>query len=85
MILAAISPTEILLLLLYVAVVIPLILGCLVLWVWTLVHCIRNEVISESSKIVWVVVICLTHVLGAVLYLLFGRRPHAGSGVAPVR
>ena len=53
--------------------VVPLSIVAFVLWIRALLHCVRNRNLSESSRIVWVVVICLTHFIGAVLYFLFGR------------
>ncbi len=44
-------------------------------WVWMLVDCLTNEPAEDNNeKIVWVVVIALTHWLGAALYF-FIRRP----------
>lgn len=51
-------------------------LGCLgtVFWLWMLVDCLSNEPSQGNDKILWALVIVLTHVLGAVLYY-FIRRP----------
>ena len=48
-------------------------LGTLV-WVWMLVDCAVNEPSAGNDKLVWVLIILFTHVLGAALYLLV-RRP----------
>jgi hypothetical protein len=69
---AALSTPEIGVVLVSLTVV-PLSIVAFVLWIRALLHCVRNRNISESSRIVWVVVICLTHFIGAVLYFLFGR------------
>lgn len=45
-----------------------------VFWVWALVDCATREPNEGNSKIVWVIIIALTHFLGAVLYVLI-RRP----------
>ncbi|RMG23647.1 MAG: PLDc_N domain-containing protein [Armatimonadetes bacterium] len=45
-----------------------------ILWTFALVDCLRNEPSEGNEKLVWVVVILLTTIFGAVLYLLL-RRP----------
>lgn len=45
-----------------------------VLWVWMLVDCAMNEPSEGTDKVVWILVILFTHVLGALIYLL-ARRP----------
>ena len=46
----------------------------IIFWVWMLVDCAVNEPSEANDKLVWVIIILFTHVLGAVLYL-FVRRP----------
>lgn len=43
-------------------------------WVWMLVDCIRSKQLSDGEKIAWTLVIVFTHALGALIYLLAGRR-----------
>ncbi len=45
-----------------------------VFWIWMRVDCLVNEPSQGNEKIIWAIVILLTHVLGALLYLLI-RRP----------
>lgn len=45
-----------------------------ILWVWMLVDCVTKEPSAGNDKIVWVLVILFTHLLGALVYLLV-RRP----------
>jgi Phospholipase_D-nuclease N-terminal len=45
-----------------------------VFWIWALVDCATKEPNEGSSKVVWILVIILTHFLGAILYVLI-RRP----------
>ena len=45
-----------------------------VFWVWMLVDCLTNESSEGNDKIIWAVVILMTHLLGAALYY-FIRRP----------
>lgn len=82
--LALIGTSE-LLFIAYVTFLIPFVLGCFALWIGSLVHCIRNRRLSDNSRLIWAVVICVTHVIGAVLYLLLGRqgdRPQASSMIS---
>jgi hypothetical protein len=43
-------------------------------WVWMLIDCLLNEPPQGNEKLVWALVIALTHFLGAALYFLM-RRP----------
>lgn len=45
-----------------------------VFWVWMLIDCAKNEPRKGNDRIVWVLIIALTHVLGAAIYF-FARRP----------
>jgi hypothetical protein len=44
-----------------------------VFWIWMLVDCIKNTRLSDTEKIVWVLVIVFLHALGALIYMLAGR------------
>lgn len=50
------------------------VVGLMVLWIWTLIDCIKNESTEGNERIVWVVVIAVTHWIGALIYLIV-RRP----------
>jgi hypothetical protein len=50
------------------------------LWIWTLIDCLTKEADTGNTKLVWVAVIAITHVLGAALYLLV-RRPERVAGL----
>lgn len=43
-----------------------------ILWIWALVDCLKNE-FSGSNKIVWVIVIIFFPVVGPILYFIIGR------------
>ncbi|MDD5348874.1 MAG: PLD nuclease N-terminal domain-containing protein [Chthoniobacteraceae bacterium] len=45
-----------------------------VLWIWMLIDCASNEPSEGTDKLVWILVILFTHLLGALIYLLV-RRP----------
>jgi len=37
-------------------------------WVWMLIDCIKNEPSEGNDKLIWVIIIVFTHVLGAAIY-----------------
>lgn len=45
-----------------------------VFWIWMLIDCASNEPSQGNDKVVWILVIALTHFLGAAIYFLV-RRP----------
>lgn len=49
-----------------------------VFWIWMLIDCALHEPSVGNDRLVWVVIICLTHFLGALVYFLV-RRPHRPS------
>lgn len=49
-------------------------LAMLAVWVWVLVDCATKEPSEGNDKIVWILVIVLTGILGAIIYV-FARRP----------
>jgi hypothetical protein len=46
-----------------------------VFWIAMLIDCAKNEPSTGSDKIVWIVVIVFTHVLGALVYYFVQQRP----------
>lgn len=51
-----------------------------VVWIWALVDAIRNPGLDDTMRIIWVIVILFTWILGAIIYLIVGpstqARPH---------
>jgi hypothetical protein len=45
-----------------------------VFWIMMLVDCIKNRGLSSNERIVWVLVIVFLNWLGALIYLLAGRK-----------
>ncbi len=43
-------------------------------WIWMLVDCARRISRGDSNQVGWLIVIALTHFLGAIIYFIFGRR-----------
>ena len=65
-------------------------IGGIALWIFALVDCIRvpdDSMYRSGTKLIWVLVIVLTQVIGGIIYLVVGRpepgtRP-SGVGVPP--
>jgi len=43
-------------------------------WIWTIVDGIRNPLLNDSKRILWVIIIVLLGILGSILYLLLAPR-----------
>ena len=60
--------------LLSILIILIISLGGMILWIWTLIDCIKNESDQGNERIVWVVVIAVAQLIGALIYLIV-RRP----------
>ncbi len=49
-------------------------LAVFVFWVWMLYECVAKEPADYKDKVLWVLIIALTGVIGAAIYF-FARRP----------
>ena len=45
-----------------------------VFWIWMLVECATKESDTGNTKLVWVIIVLFTHIIGALIYY-FVRRP----------
>lgn len=45
-----------------------------IFWIWMLVECVTKEPTEGNTQLIWVVILVVTNVLGAILYFLI-RRP----------
>jgi len=43
-------------------------------WLWMLIDCATKEPSEGNDKLIWIIIIVFTHVLGALLYFVV-RRP----------
>ena len=50
-----------------------LFIGLLVFWIWSLVDVLKRDFKGENDKLVWVLVIVLAGVIGAIIYYFVGR------------
>ena len=48
-------------------------IGSFIFWLWSLIDCIRREFDGNNDKLIWVLVIVLTGVLGSLIYVFAGR------------
>ena len=48
--------------------------GALGLQIWALVHCIKNPHLSDTNRIIGVVLIAVLSVIGALVYLFIPRE-----------
>lgn len=51
-----------------------------VLWIWMIVDCVQYERSDSNNKIIWVLIILLTHVVGAIIYFFMRRQPRVRQG-----
>lgn len=54
-------------------------LAILAFWIWMLIHAITNKGLTDTEKIVWVLVIIFVHFIGALIYFFVGRPKGAGG------
>ncbi len=44
------------------------------LWLWSLIHCIKNKQLSDNNRIIGIVLIVLLGLLGSLIYLFLPRE-----------
>jgi len=54
-------------------------LAILAFWIWMLVHAITNNGLTDTEKIIWVLVIIFVHFIGALIYFFVGRPKRVGG------
>jgi len=45
-----------------------------IFWIWALINAITNPRLGGGEKVAWVLVIIFLHFLGALVYVLVGRK-----------
>jgi hypothetical protein len=61
--------------------VLAILLAGLAFPIWMIVDCVRNER-DHDNRLMWIVIIFLTGIFGALVYL-FARKLHHGRASAP--
>ena len=51
----------------------------LVFWLWALISAIQNPALDDNTRIIWVLIIVLTGVIGAIIYLIVGQPGSSGK------
>lgn len=49
-------------------------IAVLAFWIWALIDAIKNPRLTDNERIIWIIVILLTSWLGALIYLIVGRK-----------
>ncbi len=80
--LAFLGPTEMMFL---SFLALPLAFAFFAFWVWMLVDCVRNPGLTDTERLIWAIVICLAHFIGALIYYFAGRRPDRPQAPSTVR
>ena len=45
-----------------------------IFWIWALIDAIQNPALTSNERLIWILVIIFTHWIGALIYLLVGRK-----------
>lgn len=45
-----------------------------VVWVWSLIHCIQNPYLSDTNRLIGILLIALLSLLGSLIYLFLPRE-----------
>jgi hypothetical protein len=55
----------------------------MVLWIWSIIHCVRNKRLSDNNRIIGIVLIVVLGLLGSLIYLFLPREQATPEGVLP--
>ena len=47
------------------------------LWIWSLLHCIRNKDLSDTNRIIGILLIVFLFVIGSLVYLFIPRETNS--------
>ena len=54
-----------------------------VLWIWAVIDCATNDYLPGNDKIVWILVVVLAGVVGAIIYYFIARKAIAQEKYRP--
>lgn len=60
-------------------------LGLSAVWLWSLIHCIMNKRLSDTNRIIGIVLIVVLGLLGSIIYPFLPREAPARSSQARSR
>ena len=49
----------------------------LVLWIWSLIHCIQNRYLSDNNRLIGIILIVILGIIGSLVYLFLPRESEA--------
>ncbi len=58
----------------FVGFIILLSIGTLVFWIWAIIDVAKNPTLTDNERLTWILVVALLQVIGAIVYLLAGRK-----------
>ena len=45
-----------------------------IFWIWMLIDCVTKETDEGNSRLIWVLIIVLTHLIGAIIYYFVRKQ-----------
>jgi len=61
--------------LIVIAIIGLIALGSIALWIWSLIHCIRNKQLTDNNRIIGIILIVVLGLIGSLIYLFLPREP----------
>ncbi len=56
-----------------ILLVLAMVLALLGFWIYSIVDIAKSKFVDDTSKIVWLLVVVLTGIIGSLIYWIFGR------------
>ncbi len=50
-----------------------------VFWIWMIIDCAKRDFKKSDDKIIWVLVVSLTQIIGAIIYYFIVKRKMKGG------
>ena len=58
----------------FICVIVLFGLAVFAFWIWALIDAIKNPRLTDNERLIWILVIVLAQGLGALIYVLAGRK-----------
>jgi len=68
-----------------VLVLIVLAILTTIFWIWMLIDCLTNNYVNPDNKLLWVILIFFTHIVGALVYFFAVRLPQRAQSIPGMR